>query len=94
MGSGEHEAQAGVRKEDLKEEERMRMKREMVEKRTHESFDIVTHLEKRGMSSCAAFAKEKTTTTTTREVARLKRAARKILMTLLASDDFCEEERK
>lgn len=66
--------EARVRKEDLKEEERMRMKREMVEKRTHsESFDIVTHLEKRGMSSCAAFAKEKTTTTTTtREVAPVK----------------------
>lgn len=66
--------EARVRKEDLKEEERMRMKREMVEKRTHsESFDIVTHLEKRGMSSCAAFAKEKTTTTTTtREVSPVK----------------------
>ena len=63
--------EARVRKEDLKEEERMRMKREMVEKRTHsESFDIVTHLEKRGMSSCAAFAKEKTTTT--REVSPVK----------------------
>jgi len=65
--------EARVRKEDLKEEEKMRMKREMVEKRTHsESFDIVTHLEKRGMSSCAAFAKEKTTTTTTREVSPVK----------------------
>lgn len=63
--------EARVRKEDLKEEERMRMKREMVEKRTHsESFDIVTHLEKRGMSSCAAFAKEKATTT--REVPPVK----------------------
>lgn len=63
--------EARVRKEDLKEEERMRMKREMVEKRTHsESFDIVTHLEKRGMSSCAAFAKEKATTM--REVSPVK----------------------
>jgi len=36
-----------VREEDLKEEERMRIKREMVEKRTNsESFDIVTHLER------------------------------------------------
>ena len=63
--------EARVRKEDLKEEERMRMKREMMEKRTHsESFDIVTHLEKRGLSSCAAFAKEKATTT--REVPPVK----------------------
>lgn len=41
-----------VREQDLKEEQRMRAKREMMEKRTYsESFDIVTHLERR---SCAS----------------------------------------
>jgi len=41
-----------VREQDLKEEQRMREKREMMEKRTYsESFDIVTHLERR---SCAS----------------------------------------
>ena len=41
-----------VREQDLKEEQRMRAKREMMEKRTYsESFDIVTHLER---TSCAS----------------------------------------
>ena len=56
-----------VREEDLKEEERMRIKREMVEKRTNsESFDIVTHLERcssRGKAKGGECLQVKTSTT-------------------------------